>query len=676
MPVLIEKSNEFGVRNMKLHSLTMLNFMPYKGTVKLDFPTDDYGNVMIVFGDNMRGKTSLLNALRWGFYGKAVGRHSRQIQIQDIANKDAAQAGDWKVQVFIEFEANGVRYDLRRTADRRAHVVSPSRPEDFLITTHLSRDGAIITNDQIISEIDQITPEQTSRFFLFDGELLQEYESLLIEGSTQGRQIKEAIEEVLGVPTLIRGRDELGVILKNARKKQNNDLAQVQGVEKQIERQREYTAKQDTLERDFVQLNKKLDETRNRRVLLEDELEAAAVVMAQKAKLDGLKGQQATFRTQIETKTSERLTLIGDAWQDLLDAKLEVKRAFLTSRQIELTKSLRDQAKLEEQVEQLKRLLSNGECPVCGQAMAEGHQHKLGTTLGGLEVDLSRVADTTDELQSISAQIAALNKIRGVGAKTRLATIDRDLRMAEVGLQRAENEIEAISEEIAGQDTAELARKRVIKDEAIREEERLQTGIQAVKKEIDEIKMELALGQKAIEGIAPNRARKSTAKVKITSELEKTFSISIERLRDRLRARVGKFANEAFKSMTTQKAYQGLEIDENYGLHILDENGRRVPVRSAGAEQVVALSLIDGLKRTGRSAGPVVMDTPFGRLDLQHRDNILSYFPDVTSQFILLVHSGEIRPDIDLAHVKSRIGAVYAIKEISSTQSEIQRTQL
>ena len=128
--------------------------------------------------------------------------------------------------------------------------------------------------------------------------------------------------------------------------------------------------------------------------------------------------------------------------------------------------------------------------------------------------------------------------------------------------------------------------------------------------------------------------------------------------------------------MTTQKSYRGLEINNNYGLSIIDSSGRTVSIRSAGAEQVVALSLIDGLNRTGRAIGPVVMDTPFGRLDPKHRDNVLKHLPSVTSQFVLLVHGGEIRPDTDLASIKSRIGAVYTIGEISETQSRIERTVL
>lgn len=475
---------------------------------------------------------------------------------------------------------------------------------------------------------------------------------------------------------MIKGRDELGSILKNARKKQSADLAHIQGLEKQAERQKELTARQDTFDRDLLDLQAKLEHTRSSRIRLEDELDAAAVVLSRKAKLDSLKEQNQAFKVQIDRKQLERRELLGDAWQDMIDSKLEVKRKSLLKRQTELTDGVRKQAKLEDQIEKLRKLLSGGNCAVCGQPMEESHRHNLGSALGDLEVQSSKVGDGTAELQDIAAQIGALSKIRGVRARERLSRIDQDLKVAEVGLQKTENEIETISEEIAGQDTAELARKRVLKDEAFREEGRLQADILAVKRQVDQIKLELAISQKAIEGLAPDRARKSTVKVNLANDLERTFSASIEKLRDKLRERVGRLANEAFKRMTTQKAYRGLEIDSNYGLHILDENGRKVPVRSAGAEQVVALSLIDGLNRTGRTAGPVVMDTPFGRLDLKHRDNILSYLPDVTSQFILLVHSGEIRPETDLAQIKPRIGAVYSIREISSTVSKIERTNL
>jgi DNA sulfur modification protein DndD len=205
---------------MKLLSLTTKNFMPYKGDSRIEFPKDDFRNVMLVFGDNMRGKTSLMNAIRWGFYQRALGRHSQTIALHKILNDEAALEADWTFEVHIEFEADGHSYDLRRRAEKRSTVAVPQPPEDFQVQVYLQEDGIPVQGDLIESKINLVAPEQVSRFFLFDGELLQEYETLLIEGSEQGRQIKDAIEQVLGVPALTNGRDELGTLLKAAQKSQ------------------------------------------------------------------------------------------------------------------------------------------------------------------------------------------------------------------------------------------------------------------------------------------------------------------------------------------------------------------------------------------------------------------------------------------------------------------------
>lgn len=661
---------------MKLHRLSATNFMPYKGRIVVDFPTDDARNVMIIFGDNMRGKTSLLNALRWGFYGRAIGRHSRPIPLQDIVNSDAALEHDWRVEVFIQFEANGHRYDLRRTAERKPHVAMPTRPDDFTQLVFLSRDGVPMTGDQVEPEIDQFAPEQISRFFLFDGELLQEYEALLIEGSAQGQQIKEAIEQVLGVPALINGRNELGAIVKAARKRQSADVAQIQGLERQAHRQQELTVTQEAHDRDLEDLQGKLATKRAERAKLDDELEAAASVTAAKAKLDGFTSQRDAWEDLQKRRHADRQELLSHAWLDLLDLRLAVRREQLIDRQSVLTKNLKTQGKLQSQVENLESLLKTSECPTCHQELGGDKRAQIGTALGELQAELSRAGDNSTELQAVAAQIAALSKIRGVNARDRLATIDRDTKQTAVDLQRIENDVERLNDEIAGYDTAELMRKRALHREALREETRLQEAIGKTRADIEKIKAELAVTQKAIEGLASARSQRSTSKVTIATDLENTFTASIEELRDRLRSQVQNLASAAFMEMTTQKAYRGLEINPNYGLSIIDRDGSKVVVRSAGAEQIVALSLIDGLNRTGRAIGPVVMDTPFGRLDLLHRDNILRYLPMVTSQFVLLVHSGEIRPETDLAAVKPRIGAVYKITEVTARQSTIERVAL
>jgi len=62
----------------------------------------------------------------------------------------------------------------------------------------------------------QIFPWEISRFFLFDGELLQEYEELIINDSETGPQISNAIERILGVPLLKAGRRHLRGLAEEA----------------------------------------------------------------------------------------------------------------------------------------------------------------------------------------------------------------------------------------------------------------------------------------------------------------------------------------------------------------------------------------------------------------------------------------------------------------------------
>ena len=661
---------------MKLHSLTARNFMPYKGEMELTFPQDEQRNVVIVFGDNMRGKTSILNAIRWALYGEAVGRHSRSIPLQEIVNTDAVLADDWRVEVHLKFDANGHAYDLRRVADRRRLVATPSKPEDFTQSIHLTRDGSAVTGDQVEAEIGLIAPKQISRFFLFDGELLQEYETLLIEDSQQGHQIKEAIEQVLGVPALTNGRVDIQTILKQAQRRQNADLKQIAGLEKQAERHANLTGKIDAIDRDLENLNEMLKKVREERTALDYELQAAQSVIGANATLDAKLGEQKVLNEECDKKEAERLDLISGAWKDLIDAQLQVRRDQLERRRKELMDSFKERSSLVQKVSDLKELLKTRQCPTCEQALSDERRSQVGEALGKAEAEVQSINDSSAALQEISGQIDALSKIRGINAKDRLQQAEKDLQGYNVRQTQVENDIEKLRDEIAGYDTAEIARKRVLHNEKIREEGRLQGDIQDQDAERKKLEDEIAVSQKAIEGLTKDRTQRSTIKVSLCSNLERVFLQSIERLRDKLRKRVEELSNEAFKHMTTQKSYRGLEINENYGLQIVDASGHHVAVRSAGAEQIVALSLIDGLNRTGRAAGPVIMDTPFGRLDLNHRDNILSYLPSVTSQFVLLVHSGEIRKETDLAVIAERVGAVYEIKEISSTQSRLERATL
>ena len=661
---------------MRLIQLAAKNFMPYKDRISIDFPMDESRNIMLVLGDNMRGKTSLLSAIRWGFYGTAIDRHTRSIPLHLLINRDAALEDDWKIEVVLKFQHGDDIFELRRTSVRKQHVATPRKDQDFQISVHLKRNGSLVSGDQVEAEINLVAPEQISRFFLFDGELLQEYEELLVEGSEQGRRIKETIEQVLGVPSLTKGRDELKAMLRDAQKKQTQAMAQISSMKGAAQESDRLTTELEARESDLQDLIDGLTETRMRRETLDEELEAAATLLALGERLKSSRNLVEKQKVTIETKGDERKKVIANAWRDLLGAQIASKQKVLGAKQKDLFEHGSQDAVLKNRLNETRRLIETAACPTCQQTIADKKREYFSRILEELEAQVEQQVDASSELQSVMTKLSRLDGIRGTNAKDRLEQVDKELRVATIELQKSENEIVEIEDKIEGSDQAELSRKRRERNEKLREEGRLSEDIKQVLAAVLKINESLAVLQVRIVGMSAGRSERATAKVTLLTDLHGVFAASIELLRDQLRSTVQEKASDAFREMTTQSAYSGLEINENYGLSIVDSSGQKVALRSAGAEQVVALSLIDGLNRTGRSTGPVLMDTPFGRLDAEHRDNILKYLPKVTTQLVLLVHSGEIRPETDLASVKDKIGVVYRIVEVSENQSKIERTAL
>ncbi|UAY66758.1 MULTISPECIES: AAA family ATPase [Enterobacter] len=658
---------------MILKTLSTKNFMPYRGQMSLSFPTDKDRNVMLVFGDNMRGKTSLLNALRWVFYGKAIGRHSREIALIDLVNSEATMEGDWSMEVVVTFEDSGHRYELRRTATKRALVSKPTRSEDLVMERAMRKDDIPLGDHLIDSEINRFAPEQTSRFFLFDGELLDEYEQLLIDGSEQSKMIKEAIEQVLGVPTLIRGRDDAQTILKAAQRQQTMDLQKMGGLESQAEKQRHYQVQIESIEKDIKGQNERLKSVNAEREELDDELTKVEGLYQAKQKLDDSISLRDKATKRQDELQQQRLRLVRDAWKEVLRPLLTLKREHIHDEHLKFTKQMLARAKVENSISQLKEAVKSEICYACGQALHDKERIAAAEELGKLEAELMGFNIDMEFFSTLSTELQSLDKLLKPNDAGQISFIDNEVNRLSVELTKLDNQIDELNELIEGQDTAEIARKRFKRDGLIKESARITGEINMSQEKLTGFQRDLAVISKILENLPKARSAKSSRLVKLASALEKVYSRSIDQLRDDLKATVEMLASEAFRKLTTQSQYSGLRINGNYGLTILDERAREVPIRSAGAEQIVALSLIDGLAHAGRSAGPVVMDTPFGRLDKKHRANILTYLPTTTSQLVLFVHEGEVDKTTDLAELKSRVGCVYEIKEVSLRHSQIER---
>ena len=64
------------------------------------------------------------------------------------------------------------------------------------------------------------------------------------------------------------------------------------------------------------------------------------------------------------------------------------------------------------------------------------------------------------------------------------------------------------------------------------------------------------------------------------------------------------------------------------------------------------------------------MDTPFGRLDQRHRENVLKHISTMSEQVIILAHSGEV-DQTAIDSIKGQIDQEFVIAHPTSTISYI-----
>ncbi|MBE0556948.1 MAG: AAA family ATPase, partial [Proteobacteria bacterium] len=174
---------------LSIRSISLTDFGPFKDEQRIEFPIDT--GVSIIYGENMRGKTTLLNAIRYALFGKVITRGATQVALHQIGNWETAkEKGRYGFKVVLEFDHEGSKYQLTREHRPRNGIKTPQTDIDYQQDCFLRKDGTVLGPDERDTELSRIMPETVSRFFLFDGELLQQYEELLRNESDMGRNIK------------------------------------------------------------------------------------------------------------------------------------------------------------------------------------------------------------------------------------------------------------------------------------------------------------------------------------------------------------------------------------------------------------------------------------------------------------------------------------------------------
>lgn len=198
---------------LHFRKMTLRDFGPYKGEQVIDF--SDQSGVTIFWGNNGRGKTTLLNAFRYGLFGVVQRRNGVLKNLSAMCNAEAVVEERYGFSVILDMTNDDDTYRLTRQLALRPGVVKPAGEEDYEKVLSLNKNGSILSPEDREHELNVIMPEQVARFFLFDAELLQEYEELLETNTADGDQIKTSIEKILGVPVLQNGVVDVEDCLSN-----------------------------------------------------------------------------------------------------------------------------------------------------------------------------------------------------------------------------------------------------------------------------------------------------------------------------------------------------------------------------------------------------------------------------------------------------------------------------
>lgn len=97
--------------------------------------------------------------------------------------------------------------------------------------------------------------------------------------------------------------------------------------------------------------------------------------------------------------------------------------------------------------------------------------------------------------------------------------------------------------------------------------------------------------------------------------------------------------------LTSNNLINRVEINEHFELAYKDVQGNTIGMStvSAGMKQLSATVLLWALKETSGRDIPVIIDTPMGRIDRLHQNNLLeNYYPAVAKQVILLPTDSEL----------------------------------
>lgn len=633
---------------MIIEQLVLHDFGIYQGRHEIDLrPESEDKPIILIGARNGRGKTTMLDAINLVLFGQRARLSNRKNSswdkyLRECINRRATGGALVGIRFSLEDDLETRIYEITRSWE----VVGKSVKEFFDVTVNGQLDRVLA--DDWDEHIEALLPLEVASLNFFDGEKIDQ----LADPAESRNVIRAAIRGLLGLGVLERLEADLKVLLRRKQDEAigNEVSAEMLGIQQEL----------DTLEARRADVRQELAQVRSLRERnvellrrIEDQARSlGADKWEQRATLE-LQGRQlqltrATLESELQAiaEGPTPLALVRDLLErtkSQMAADEDVQTSALLLNEL----MARDSRILQEVgpsiASDLEPVLRHDRQSYADRAsMTTVHsgsrQSKILVESALREVLPNReIGMILQRLDDVDSQITDTDRLlMSVPTEGQLGPI-----LEEIGRTRAQGEV--LQQQFEALETEEAHLTATIERHSIQLERARNAEADRHKEELDDRRIR-EYAQRALTSVA--QLSEST--------VSRNLATIEAAILSRFQELIGK------KNLITD-----IQIDrDELELRVITSDGDRLPIErlSAGERQLLATATLWGLATVAGRSIPLVIDTPLGRLDGDHRQNLATnYFPFAARQVVILSTDSEF--DVELyGKIKGSVSREYVIQ--------------
>ncbi|MDN0118009.1 DNA sulfur modification protein DndD [Yersinia frederiksenii] len=650
---------------MLIKQLVLHNFRVFNGTHTIDLaprkrPHDLNPRPIVLFGGlNGAGKTSILSAIRLALYGRlAFGPATQQQEYVEqlsalVHNGTYTTERPEEAAVELTFTYNQNGHETEFTVTRSWK----KGKKDHLSLQQDGQPRSELSYDQCQGFLNELIPHGVADLFFFDGEKIAE-----LAEDESGNILRTAVRRLLGLDLIAKLQTDLMIFVKRQQTAQlgGSQQQQVEVLETKI---KTFAGQAEKLleEADFV--NSRIE------FLSQDIIRHEGLLNAQGGAFAQTKAQE---KLKVETLLKEKERL-EKALRQECDGSLPYALApdtlsrllekIANEAQIKQAKSF--ETELNQFLAQLKndiayRSVSTGK--IAAETIADNLQgYMAAKPKGDLLFDISE--REAGMLQQSIEHDSKKAWERFDIYRYQLADIEQQLEQAAANIARAPEDEQLMDLFAALRDLDHKREKQRQKYRSLLEEA----------KRTKQLQLDCVRQVQKAHDISRSQHGLSSA----FKNAQETINL-LDNYSDVLtQARVKKLSANfeiAYHKLARKEDLQlNAHINpQTFDVELVDEKGSVInrKLLSAGEKQIYAIAILEALAKTSGRDFPVIIDTPLGRLDSQHRDKLINhYFPEASHQVVLLSTDTEVDERYFVDRLRDDISHAYEIVFNAHTKS-------